>query len=226
MERGTGARPGGRLGWTRVAFITHLHSDHTLGYPELIYTLWMEQPARGIVVYGPKGLKAMTAHILAAWSEDVAIRTGARGEMAGDRPPRVEVHEIEPGVAYRERLVTVTAFRVHHGTWREALGYRFDTPDKVVVLSGDAAPLSAIAAECRRCDILVHEGGRPADEVTPYYREFHSTAEEIAGVANASKPGLLVLYHQRPGVNQRGLEIIGSRYGGKVVIAKDLDLFR
>ena len=210
----------------RVVFITHLHSDHTLGYPELIYTLWMAHPDDSIAVYGPAGLQAMTDHILQAWSEDVAIRTGAGGDLYGKDRPRVRVHEIAPGMIYRDSLVRVTAFAVHHGTWPQAFGYRFDTPDKVIVLSGDAAPPSAIPDQCQACDILVHEGGRPAGQATPYYLAFHSTAEEVAAVANRSKPGLLVLYHQRADGNPRGLEIIRAAYAGKVVIAEDLDVFR
>lgn len=210
---------------TRVVFITHLHSDHTLGYPELIYTLWMARPGDSITVYGPAGLEAMTGHILAAWSEDVAIRTGPGGDLQGQPGPKVIVHEVEPGQIYQDALIRVTAFAVHHGSWPQAFGYRFDTPDKVIVLSGDAAPPSAIPDQCHGCDILVHEGGRPAAQASPYYLAFHSTAEEVADVANRARPRLLVLYHQRPDGNARGLEIIRAAYAGKVVLAHDLDVY-
>ncbi|HET7110497.1 MAG TPA: MBL fold metallo-hydrolase [Gemmatimonadales bacterium] len=209
----------------RVVFITHLHSDHTQGLPELIWWLWMTDQDDPITIYGPHGTKAMIEHILAAWSEDIAIRTGDKGEFAGKPGPQVDVHEIESGVVYQDSVVAVTAFAVHHGTWPQALGYRFNTPDKVIVISGDAAPPSAIPEQCQHCDILVHEGGLPGAKATPYYHEFHSIAEEIARVANAAQPRLLVLTHQRPGVNQAGLDIIRARYDGRVVIAGDLDVF-
>jgi ribonuclease Z len=209
----------------RAVFITHLHSDHTQGLPELIWGLWMAGPGQPITVYGPHGMHAMIKHILAAWAEDIAVRTGHGGEFAGKPGPRVTVHEITPGVIYRDSLVTVTAFQVHHGTWSNAFGYRFNTGNAVIVISGDAAPPSAIPGQCRRCDILVHEGGLPDAKATPYYHAFHSTAEEIARVANAAQPRLLVLTHQRPGVNQQGLDIIRSRYDGPVVIATDLDVY-
>jgi ribonuclease BN (tRNA processing enzyme) len=211
--------------WKRVVFVTHLHSDHTLGLPEVILTMWMQNPRREVVLYGPKGLQAMTTHILAAWSEDVRIRTAASGEMGGAPAPRVIVHEIGPGEVYRDSLVTVTAFLVHHGSWPQAFGYRFNTPDKVVVLSGDAGPPSAIPDQCHGCDILIHEGGLPAAAATPYFKDFHTTAEELAAIANQSRPGLLVLTHQRAGINERGLAIIRAQYDGKVVIASDLDVF-
>src|SRR5689334_10160739 len=87
-----------------TAFITHLHSDHTLGLPELIFTTWtIGGHARSpLEVYGPPGLAAMNMHLLAAWSEDIAIRTGEGGEGAGERPPVVHSHEIEAGVVYRD----------------------------------------------------------------------------------------------------------------------------
>ncbi len=211
--------------WKRVVFVTHLHSDHTLGLPELIFTLWMQRPREEINLYGPSGLRAMTTQILEAWTQDVRIRTTAPGDMAGQPAPHVTVHEIAPGEVYRDSLVTVTAFLVHHGSWRQAFGYRFNTPDKVVVLSGDAGPPSAIPGQCRKCDILIHEGGLPAAAATPYYMDFHTTAEELGSIANQSRPVLLVLTHQRAGINERGLAIIRSQYDGKVVIASDLDVY-
>ena len=185
----------------RTAFVTHLHSDHTLGYPDLILSSWtLEQgPHRPLEVYGPKGLKAMTDHLLAAYAEDIAIRTGDEGERAEQAPPVVHVHEIGAGVVYRDSLVTVTAFTVHHGTWKQAFGYRVQTPDRVIVLSGDAGPPSEIAGQCQGCDMLLHEGGfRLTAEANPYYLKFHTTTEDLARIAAAARPKLLVLYHQRP----------------------------
>jgi ribonuclease Z len=209
----------------RIVFITHLHSDHTQGLPALIWWLWMTDPGQPITVYGPHGTRAMIDHLLAAWSEDIAIRTGDGGEFAGKPGPKVDVHEINPGLVYQDSALTATAFAVHHGTWPEALGYRFNTTDKVIVISGDAASASGVPEQCRHCDILVHEGGLPDSRATPYYRAFHTTAEEIARIANAANPRLLVLTHQQPGVNQPGLDIIRAHYPGRVVIASDLDVF-
>jgi ribonuclease Z len=209
----------------RHIFITHLHSDHTLGLPELIYQLWMRRPREEITLYGPRGLQAMVTHVLEAWSEDLRIRIRSSGEMAGEPAPHVNVHEIEPGEAYKDPPVTVTAFSVHHGTWPQAFGYRLETPDKVVVISGDAGPPSAIPDQCQRCDILVHEGGRPEAAATPYFREFHTTAEQLVAIANQSQPKLLVLTHQPAGGFVEGLAIIRAGYPGTVVIAEDLDVY-
>jgi ribonuclease BN (tRNA processing enzyme) len=215
----------------RTAFVTHLHSDHTLGYPDLILSSWtLEQgPHRPLEVYGPKGLGAMTDHLLAAYAEDIAVRIGGEGERANDTPPVVHVHEIATGVVYRDSLVTVTAFPAHHGTWAQAFGYRVQTPDRVIVLSGDAGPPSEIPDQCRGCDILLHEGGfRLAADASPYYRRFHTTTEDLARIAAAARPKLLVLYHQPPAgpVPDRGYAALRALYAGPFVVARDLDLFR
>jgi ribonuclease BN (tRNA processing enzyme) len=214
----------------RHAFITHLHTDHTLGYPELIFTSWTLEgnPRRPLEVYGPRGLKAMTDHILAAYHEDVAIRTGETGENKGGSPPVVHVHESSPGVVYSDSLVTITAFSVHHGSWPQAFGYRIQTPDKVIVLSGDAAPPSTVVDQCRQCDLLLHEGGAvPAAEANAYYQQYHTTTEGLAEIAKATRPKLLVLYHQRPpGASvERAYAMLRSLYDGPFVVARDLDVY-
>jgi ribonuclease Z len=213
----------------RRLFVTHLHSDHTLGYADLILSTWTLDPGprAPLVVFGPSGTRAMTEHLLAAYAEDIQVRTGHDGELAGAPPPAVDVHEIAPGVVFRDSRVTVTAFAVHHGTFAQAFGFRFRTPDRDIVISGDAAPPSAIPVQCRRCDILVHEGGFFHREGTSAYRRaFHTSMEDLAAVARASHPKLLVLYHQPPGDNEVGLRYLREHYDGRVVVAKDLDVFR
>ncbi|MGA9904370.1 MAG: MBL fold metallo-hydrolase [Terriglobales bacterium] len=105
----------------KIVFIAHLHSDHTLGYPDLIFSPWVLGRREALEAYGPRGLKSMTSHIEKAWSEDVQIRR--RGlEQANATGYKVNVYEIQPGVVYRDENVTVTAFPVKHGIWKEALG--------------------------------------------------------------------------------------------------------
>jgi ribonuclease Z len=170
----------------------------------------------------------MTQNILAAYAEDIRVRTAPGGGMQGRAAPRVDVTEIKEGVVLRDSLVTVTAFRVHHGSWPQAFGYRFQTPDKVIVISGDAAPPSVVPQYCQRCDILVHEAALPeGPEVNAYYRNYHTTAEELAAIAQESQPQLLVIYHHRPGnAPDRVLVAIGAKYSGRVVSARDGDVFQ
>jgi len=137
------------------------------------------------------------------------------------------VVELAPGVVYRDSLVTVTAFAVHHGTFPQAFGFRFQTPDRDIVISGDAAPPSTIPAQCHGCDILIHAGGFVhRDSTNAYGREFHTSMEDLIDVARAARPKLLVLYHQTRGDNEAGRKFIQAGFGGRVVVARDLDIFR
>jgi ribonuclease BN (tRNA processing enzyme) len=216
-----------------TAFLTHLHSDHTVGYPDLIFTPWVVGRRAPLHVYGPKGLAAMTDHVLQAWREDIHIRTKGK---EGKWPLAVRAHEIEAGVVYRDERVTVTAFPVRHGAWRYAYGYAFRTPDRTVVISGDASPSPALLDACRKCDILLHEvyasnAVAPMPNWVEYRAAYHTSTRELAEIANQAQPGLLILYH----VAQRGptglipeeqyLQEIRETYKGKVVIGRDLEVY-
>ena len=219
----------------KTAFITHLHSDHTLGYPDLIFSPWVLGRKDALEVFGPAGLKTMTDHLLAAWSQDIDIRTD--GLEQGNRTGyKVNAHEIKPGVIYKDENVTVKAFLVHHGSWKEAYGYRFETPDKVIVLSGDCAPSPSVIENCAGCDILLHEVYTQLgyDESKPEWRKyitnFHTSTKELAELATKAKPKLLVLYHQmffggEKDTEEGMLKEIRESYSGNVVSAHDLDVY-
>jgi ribonuclease BN (tRNA processing enzyme) len=145
----------------RVAFLTHLHSDHTVGYPDLIFTPWTVGRRVPLEVYGPKGIKAMTEHILEAYRVDIETRTNPDGNQRSfPEGHNVNAHEVASGVVYKDANVTVTAFATKHAM--ESYGYRFDTPDRSIVISGDTNPSPATIEACHGCDVLIHEGQSPA----------------------------------------------------------------
>src|SRR5215475_13726415 len=116
----------------KVAFVTHLHSDHTAGYSDLILTGWTAGRRTPLEVYGPTGLQSMTEHILQAYRIDIETRTSEDGDQhANPEGAKVNAHEIKPGVIYKDEKVTVTAFATKHAM--ESYGYRFDTPDRNIV---------------------------------------------------------------------------------------------
>ena len=118
----------------KVAFLTHLHSDHTTGYPDLVLTPWVMGRDEPLEVYGPKGITDMTNNILNAYKEDIKYRLYG-SEPANDIGWRVNSHEIQEGLIYEDDNIKVEAFLVEHGSWPNAYGYRFTTPDKVIVIS-------------------------------------------------------------------------------------------
>jgi ribonuclease BN (tRNA processing enzyme) len=216
----------------KIVFITHLHSDHTLGYPDLIFSPWVLGRTEALEAYGPHGLKNMTSHIEKAWEEDVRVRRQGL-EEANATGYKVNVHEIRPGVVYRDQNVTVTAFPVKHGIWKEAYGYIFQTHDRKIVLSGDTAPTDEVVKACDGCDVLLHEVYNPhGDELNdPHWKEyfatFHTSPAELGDIARRARPKLLVVYHQvlEKLPESDLVEQMKKEYSGAWVMAKDLGVY-
>lgn len=213
------------------AFLTHHHSDHTAGYPDLILTPWVLGRNEPLVVYGPHGTLVMTDHLLAAYAEDIRERRQGL-EPSNDQGHRVFVHEFEAGLIYADDHVQVEAFRVDHGSW-PAFGFRFVTPDRTIVISGDTRPFVGLVDHYRGCDLLLHEvySGRGFATRPPewqrYHSQVHTSAQALAALANEARPGLLVLTHQLFwGVTEDELLAeVRARYDGPVVSGRDLDVY-
>ena len=214
----------------RVAFATHLHSDHTVGYPDLIFTPWTMGRRFPLEVYGPKGIKAMTDHILEAYRVDVETRTNPDGnQRTFPEGHGVNAHEIGPGVVYKDAKVTVTAFPTKHAM--ESYGYRFETPDRTIVISGDTNPAPATIDACKGCDVLIHEGQSPAwlagrpDTFQKFASKYHTTTPQLAELAQAAKPRLLIVYHYSSVAPEEILGEMLRLYPGHVVVGRDLDIY-
>lgn len=229
-----------------TAFCTHLHTDHTAGYPDLIFTPWVLERAQPLRVFGPRGMRHMTEHILQAYETDIDFRLHGF-ERANEVGYQVDVTEIQPGIIYQDDRVQVEAFPVSHGTL-ECYGYKFVTADRTIVISGDTAPLELVAEKAKDCDILLHEVEYAAGiscrepKWQKYHREVHTLSADLARVAQTAQPGLLVTYHRiyhmniqdnridLPGEMARRdaailEEIRQGGYQGPVVNGKDLDIF-
>lgn len=248
LQRGITALEPGNL---KVAFVTHLHSDHTAGYSDLILTGWTSGRSTPLEVYGPTGLKAMTEHILEAYRIDIETRTNPEGnQRAISNGWKVNPHEIKAGIIYKDANVTVTAFPTKHAM--ESYGYRFDTSDRKIVISGDTSPTEETIKACSGCDILIHDTqtldlyAKMPERLHSFVTKYHTTTAQLAALATEAKPKLLVTYHTiafRPGIaapkflssitatsaSRSTEEIlqdeIGSRYSGQFVIGHDLDVY-
>ncbi len=216
----------------KIAFLTHLHSDHTVGLPDLMLSPWVSGRTAPLEVYGPPGTRKMVEHLDSAYAEDIALRLHG-GEPSNKTGYVTHAHEVVPGVVYQDSLVKVTAFAVPHGKWEHAYGYRFDTPDRSIVLSGDTSPSDAVATACNGCDVLVHEVITEAHLAvrTPdwqaYHRAYHTPAPELGRVAAKAKPKVLVLYHLLP-MGFDAAELLGEirrEFKGRIVIGKDLGVY-
>ncbi len=216
-----------------IAFLTHLHSDHSIGLPDLIFTPWIMGRNVPLQLWGPEGIDHMARHILEAYQEDIRYRLYGT-QPANNHGWKVESHEIQhEGLVYKDELVEVVAFNVSHGTWPQCFGYRFTTKDKVIVISGDTKPSDNLIKYAKDADILVHEvysqegWSTKTDFWQKYHQANHTSTFELAEIAESIKPGLIVLYHTLYwGSNDEDiLNEISQKYKGKVVVGHDGQIF-
>jgi len=235
-----------------MTFITHLHSDHTVGLPDLFLTGLLNGPFgqryRPFEITGVEGTKAMMDYIKLAYSADINIRTND-GEI--DDP---SWHEIiateftEDGVVYEKDGVTVTAFENYHGdAIKPSYGYRVDYDGRSVVISGDTKYCENVIEHAKGVDLLLHSAGMANEDLLKQNSALaekaktilghHTPPEDLAKVLNQAQPKLAVLNH---GViisiaankfPQPTLEDIAQRtkdygYTGSLVIGRDLMAFQ
>lgn len=226
----------------KIGFLTHLHSDHTIGLTDLIYTPWVLERQEPLKLFGPKGLEDMTNHLLEAYKIDIDGRMNGL-EKANKEGIKVQVKEIQEGLVYRDEFVEVEAFSVNHPPF-ESYGYKFTTPDKVIVISGDTTPSENLMEHAKDCDILIHEvySHEGVKMRSPkwhkYHTSVHTSSLELGEVAKRANPKKLVLYHQLffrvPDEDgnvisevDREIEMINEikeNYNGEIISSKDLDI--
>lgn len=134
--------------------ITHHHSDHTIDLGHLLLTRWIIGQNAPLHVWGPAGTRQYVDDLLRLHDYDVQVR---RAHQDGRPAPRVEVHEMAPGVIYDSPAVRISAFLVEHFPVEPAFGFRFDSAERSVAISGDTRPSENLIAHWRGVDLLIHE---------------------------------------------------------------------
>jgi ribonuclease BN (tRNA processing enzyme) len=215
-----------------IDFLTHLHSDHTVGLPDLILSPWVSGRTVPLRVFGPPGTKRMVDLIEQAYAADIDIRLHG-GEPSNKMGYGAIAHDARAGVVYRDGNVTVTAFEVPHGAWEHAFGYVFQTRDRKIVVSGDTRGSDAVVKACDGCDVLVHEvySAERFKQRTPewqaYHAAFHTSTYALGELATRARPKLLVLYHQLYWGDDDAelVRQVRTRYAGAVVSGRDLGVY-
>lgn len=230
------------LGSITAHFITHLHSDHIVGLPDMWLTGWIGTPwgsrKSPMLIYGPKGTVAMTENLTKAFSEDIRIRIADEDYPAAG--VAFDAHDIEPGLVYDHNDVKVSAIEVNHGEKiKPAFGYVIEFDGKKVVLSGDTKPDERVVKAATGADLLIHEVAIIDPELLksyPNYRaiENHHTSPEEAGrIFSSAKPKLAVYSHivfaTLPPVQDVPEDALVARtrttYGGPLIVGRDLMSF-
>lgn len=213
-------------------FLTHLHSDHTDDYPELVSTSWWDR-REPLQAFGPTGLSTITNAMIEMQSVDHTIRLESLQPVANPNLPKVVATEIEAGVVFENEDIRIEAFEVNHEKIEPAYGYRIDTEDRSIVISGDTAFSETLLEKSRGVDLLFHEiaSRKGLDALPPNWQDYHSkahiTADEMGRLASLAQPKHLVLYHLLFfGVDEQTLhDEVAEGFDGKITVASDLDTF-
>jgi ribonuclease BN (tRNA processing enzyme) len=229
---------GVRLSQLRHIFLTHHHSDHNADYGNLILLAWTAGLKTQVDCWGPPPLQEMTRHFMEMNAYDIRTRIEDEGRVP--LQPLVHVHElVKGGTILEDQNVRVRATLVDHPPVVPAFGYRFDAPDRSIVISGDTRPSENLIELARGADVLVHEAlylagidrlvaGVPnASSLKQSILSHHTTAADAGRVAKAAGVKTLVLSHFVPPddtaiTDQMWIDAARAHFDGRIVVGKDL----
>ena len=214
----------------RAVFISHLHSDHTAGLPDLFITSWQfGRKTTPLALYGPSGVKQLSDAMLQFFAYDIHIRRDVieKHPAAG---ATIATHVVREGVVYDDGDVRVTAFEVDHAPVKPAFGYRFESGGHSIVVSGDTRPNANLIRFAKGADILVQEAYLPehfdkvdSPAVAAKLKAYHTSAEEAGEIAAAAGVKTLVLTHLIPaGAEKTFAERAAKKFHGKIIVGDDL----
>jgi ribonuclease Z len=217
--------------WSSIegTFITHLHSDHIDGLPDLYHCAWEFGDGKPFELYGPKGIKEVSDAILQFYKPDIIIRRDLTEKLPA-AGARINAHEIQEGIALDiPAVVKVTAFLVDHPPVEPSFGYRFDSGKRSVVISGDTRPTPNLIRYAQGADVLVHEAylrksSSPDDLNRWSIQKYHTSAREAGEAAEKAKVKTLVLTHLIPAgaSDQEFIDEAKKTFSGKIIVGHDL----
>lgn len=211
-------------------FLTHLHSDHVVGIPDLWLTGWVRGRKAPFRVWGPAGTKEMMSHLEQAYQFDIHVRRDVDEKMPAQGVV-VVAKDIEQGVAYESGGIKVTAITVDHGLVKPALGYRVDFAGHSVVMSGDTRYSENLIGFAEGADVIIHEVVDPEalrsnnPSMSPERAQAivaHHTLPEQAGTLFArAKPKLAVYSHIVPPNATNLIAPTRKAYSGPLEVGED-----
>ena len=231
-----------KVGAVDALFITHLHSDHVIGIPDLWLTGWLEasfgQRNGPFRVFGPAGTQGMMEGLAKAYDWDIKARIA--DQKLDPANLRHEVSEFREGVVYEKGGVKVIAFDVDHGELlKPAFGFRIEYAGRSVTVSGDTRFSENLIRHATGTDLLIHQVAMVRQELlaSPVFKvilDHHTKPDEAGVVFNRTKPKLAVFYHftllgtpKVPPVTEMDVvELTRKTYSGPLVVGEDLMSFR
>lgn len=230
------ARAGIGINRVRHVFISHHHSDHDADAGAVALLAWATNPKLPVTIWGPPPMRAQMAAYREYARFDIETRTADEGRPDFDALTRV-MEFSEEGLLLDDGKVRVRCARNLHPPIRESYAFRFDTPNRSYVVSGDTTYAQAVVDLARGADVLVHEvmylpaldaliTSEPnASTLREHLLASHSTPEQVGRVATEAGVGTLVLSHFVPGgpmvADATWLDAVRPHFGGRIVVAHD-----
>jgi ribonuclease Z len=214
----------------QAVFLTHLHSDHTAGLPDLFTTSWQfGRKTRPLELYGPRGVSRLADAMLEFFEYDIHIRRDVQ-EKHPAAGATIKPHDVKEGVVYDDGGVRVTAFTVDHRPVEPAFGYRFEFGGRTIVVSGDTRPTPNLVKFAKGADVLVMEAYLPEHflkvdmpDVAAKLMRYHTSAEEAGKIAAEAGVKTLVLTHLIPaGEAETFRQRASKAFKGKIIVGDDL----
>ena len=188
------------IGKVDKIFFTHLHSDHIVGFPDVLMTGWVYQRNKELKIFGPPGTKHFVTKIYEAFSEDIVIRTSKPEELKIEGM-RLNVNEIESGLVYKNKDVSVNVFEVDHGGGVEhSLGYKISYKGRTVIISGDTNYSENLVNNAKGADLLIHEIADAPEDLIKHnakvrgLMDYHTTPSEMAKTVSYTHLTLPTIY--------------------------------
>jgi ribonuclease Z len=215
--------------------LTHLHSDHTVDFIQLLISGWHQGRSQPLKVYGPRRTKSFFEDLLKAWEPE--FRQRLAHEL---RPPeglQVEITEIDGTWCQETAQLRVTNTEVPHQPIPQAFAFRFDAQGASAAISGDTAYSPELIALAQGCDLLVHEAfvhwqydlvrRNASQEQRQNIRSYHTTTEEVGQVAQQARVTHVALTHFVPVVfdRERVIRDVRGHFRGGISVGEDLMSF-
>jgi len=214
-----------------AVLLTHLHSDHTSDFNDVITTRWIMAPVESpLPVVGPPGTRRFADRTLAMLTDDVGYRRDHHADLNWD--PSCVVTEVVDGPAWESDGVRVTAAPTDHRPVAPTIGYRIESGGHVVAIAGDTVPCEGLDRICAGADVYVQTVLR--DDLvrtvpSPRFQDvldYHSTCEDAGRTAQRAGVTTLVLTHPvpppAPGTEGEWVAAAAAHFDGEVVLAHDL----
>jgi ribonuclease Z len=211
-------------------FFTHLHSDHILGFSDILMTGWVYHREKQLNVFGPPGTINFVDSTIKSFEEDIKVRS-LPPENLNVENLKSNIEIIYDGYTYKKNGLTIETFAVKHEPFTYAFGFKIFNSKYCMVISGDTTYSEEVIEKAENCDLLIHEIAHASEHTLEKYPKakgvisYHSDASQVSKIINTVKPRLTILNHVLSldgSSDEQILNEIKKNTKHKVLIAKDL----